>query len=610
MDNKSLLERPEGLTAQIGAKRTGLHRWTFLLGLLAIVLIAALWLAVRANAAAYTTPIRLYGQTDYNSYLSGTSATKLSWPVGVALDGNGGIYIADTQNNRVVHFPAGGTTADRVYGQPDFTTHTAGTSAISFNGPAGIAVDSTGGLYVSDHGNNRVVHFPAGSTTADRVYGQINFTTHTAGATATSLYSPWAVSVDNSGGLYIADSFNNRVLHFPAGSTNTDRVYGQINFTSNTAGTSATNLTNPWGIAPDSTGGIYVADRNNNRILHFPAGSTTADRVYGQTDFTSHNEDVSATNFNSPGGVTLDNTGGLYVADSFNNRILHFPAGDTTADQVYGQPDFTSSVGSAGKNNLSIPYQLAGDSQGGLYVADNYNSRVLYYRFAQAASLTDTYGSGQTTLVNQVFNTMLGVRVRDELNSPMNNAVITFTAPTSGAGGTFPVGMSTYTAITGGDGTASSAQFRANNIAGSYTITASVGGVVSHFWLTNLAPCTQIVVTSTLDDGSCGTLRNAIAVAEDANNNRIVTIDLPAGSIITLTNGLTLTGSTSIETTASCGAVPPIIIQGIGTESGNGILIQGNNKLSGLWIRGFSGTQLVAPTNYHATLKCVKTSKS
>ena len=101
----------------------------------------------------------------------------------------------------------------------------------------------------------------------------------------------------------MADSDNNRVLFYPAGSTTATRVYGQLgSFTTNTpnnGGISANSLFEPNGVALDSSGNLYVADRDNNRVLFYPAGSTTATRVYGQfgsfTTNTPNNGGISAT---------------------------------------------------------------------------------------------------------------------------------------------------------------------------------------------------------------------------------------------------------------------------------------------------------------------------
>jgi sugar lactone lactonase YvrE len=356
-------------------------------------------------SASSTTADGVYGQ--FGSFTTGTvnnggvSADSLANPEGVAVDPAGGIYVADTFNSRVLHFSAGSTTADRVYGQlGDFTTGTnnkGGRSANSLYFPLGVGTDSSGGLYVTDSSNNRVLYYPAsGSTTADRVYGQLgNFTTDSSninGISADGFYFPVGVAADSSGSLYIVDTDNNRVLHYPVGSTTADRVYGQVNsFTTNTSnnngGRTASSLDDPLGVVIDSGGGLYAVDNNNHRVLHYPAGSTTADRVYGQLGSfitgMANKGGVSADSFYYPTVVTVDAIGGLYVTDSSNSRILHYSANSTTADRVYGQLG-SFSTGAPNKGGLSAdsladPVGLAIDSSGGLYVADQLNNRVLHY---------------------------------------------------------------------------------------------------------------------------------------------------------------------------------------------------------------------------------------
>ncbi len=328
----------------------------------------------------------------------GISASSFSSAQGEVIDSNGNLYVADGNNNRVLFFPRGSTTATRVYGQNgSFTTGTAnngGVSANSLNNPQGLALDGSGNLYVADQSNGRVLFYPAGSTTATRVYGQNgSFTSgvqNNGGVTANSLGQPYGLAVDGSGNLYVADYLNSRVLFYPAGSTTATQVYGQGgNFTTNTpnnGGISATSLNQPTGVALDSSGNLYVADIYNNRVLFFPYNSTMATQVYGQggsfTSSAANNGGVSA-GLNNPMYVTLDSTGDLYVVDRSNNRALFYPFGSTTATRVYGQNGSFSSAaannGGINANSLSQPWGVAVDASGNLYVSDYSNNRVLEY---------------------------------------------------------------------------------------------------------------------------------------------------------------------------------------------------------------------------------------
>ena len=341
----------------------------------------------------------VYGQngsfTTANGNNGGISANGFYQPENLAVDANGNLYVADLQNSRVLFYPAGSTTATRVYGQSgSFTTGSAGTvSANSLNNPYGLAVDSSGGLYVADWGNNRVLYYSAGSTTATRVYGQngsfttINYQTNN-GVNANSLSGPQSVALDSSGNLYVADTLNSRVLFYPAGLTTATQVYGQggilTNSGSNNGGISASSLSAPFAVSLDSSNDLYVADSGNNRVLFYPYNSTTATRVYGQggnfATNTANNGGVSANTLDSPQSVALDSSGDLYVADYFNNRILFYLFGSTTATRVYGQGNsFTSASAHTDANSLSNPAASVLDNNGNLYVADKSNNRVLEY---------------------------------------------------------------------------------------------------------------------------------------------------------------------------------------------------------------------------------------
>jgi protocatechuate 3,4-dioxygenase beta subunit len=575
----------------------------------------------------FTGNNRVYGQPDFTSNTSnnsGVTPISLSYPGGLVVDANGGLYISDRNNNRVLHYQTGSTFADRVYGQPDlYSTNNGGINETTLNSPGGVTIDDNGGgIYIADTANNRVLHYPAGSTTADRVYGQGgSFNTNGAnngGLNAASLYNPEGVAVDSSGGLYVADYGNNRVLHYPSGSTTADRVYGQLgSFTSGKYYSTASPdlLINPAGVAVDSSGGLYVADQHNSRVVHYSGTSTTADKVYGQSDLYSNIPNKggrSASSLYYPTGVMPDGSGGLYIADYSNNRVLHYSGTSTTADKVYGQSDFTSggsNNGGVSASSLSVPWGVAVDSSGHLYVSDQNNNRALYYG---PNPLLATSGSGQSTLVNTAFPTKLVATVLDGNNSPVSSVVVTFTAPGSGASGTFAGGNASYVGTTDVSGMVTTTTFTANSVSGSYSVSATLGGVGSPaaFSLTNVASCNPLVVTSNLDDGSCGTLRTALSTASTGASKQ-VTITLSAGSVITLTSGLNLATGVSITTTATCTASgPAITIKGTGNNSGNGLTLSSGNSIYGLWVRGFSDKQIVAPSAGGNTLRCVKSTKS
>ncbi|TGK89354.1 hypothetical protein EHQ23_02905 [Leptospira bourretii] len=324
-----------------------------------------------------TSPTMVYGQFGFfncaNTYNSGActpgSATNqnFSFPYGVVADPSGGVYISGV--NRIQYFPPNTTASTRVYGQFGMFTcdlanvNSAGscgvgsTNANSLNGVREIALDHQGGLYAVDLANHRVLYFFKDTIIPSVVYGQPDYTTNTPGSTsAISLNTPQSVVSSPEGGVYISESATHRVLYFPPGSTTATRIYGQTNFTTTTTGTTNVNLSGPMGITLDSEGGLYVVDTNNNRVLYFPVGSTVASRVYGQPNFTTNTPGTaSATTLSGPTKVALDQSENLYVSDSGNHRVVVYPrttqSAGIAAVAVFGQ--FNNMLCGVANNNGS-----------------------------------------------------------------------------------------------------------------------------------------------------------------------------------------------------------------------------------------------------------------
>ena len=346
------------------------------------------------------------GQKDFTSNITATTQKGMNNPAGVAVRVGGIVWVADTNNNRVLKFTTPFTNdeaASVVLGQPIFTSNTAATTQTGMHDPTGVAVDSSGNIWVADSGNNRVLEFTTPFTNGEAatiVLGQPGFTSNTAHTTKAGMFGPTAVAVGPLGNVWVVDQRNSRVLQFIKGGGFSDGqaasiVLGQASFTSKITATTQTGMNNPSGVAVDSSGNVWVADQGNNRVIEFASPYTkgeAASVVLGQSIFTSSTSATSQIGMFSPTGVAVDSSGNVWVADSDNNRILDFQKGlgftdGQAAISVLGQSTFMSRTPATNKTGLTFPTDVSVGPFGTVWVADQFNSRILQFLSSTTTSV-------------------------------------------------------------------------------------------------------------------------------------------------------------------------------------------------------------------------------
>ena len=390
------------------------------------------------------------GNSDFITPPLGTpipTASTLYDPKGIAIDPTTGkLFIADNGNRRVLRWSSvnkmiNGAPAEVVLGEPDFTTNTGGTSATLMLRPYGICVDAAGRLWVADLSNNRVLRFDNASTIisgspANKVLGQTDFVTgtvNTGGISASTMSGALGVFVDAAGNLWVSDRDNKRVLKFnnavlkdngdPA-----DVVLGQPNFTtntSNTGGISAATMKRAYGTFVDAGGRLWVADRDNNRVLRFDNAATKtngalADGVIGQINFVDSLSARTQSGISGPRSVAVDGLGRLYVMDEGNNRIVIYnnAAGlvnGANADNVLGQADFVSALNPNPPTASSLNYMefIAIDNAANhIWAADEFNYRILRFDVAPLPVELTSF-----TAIAQDQQVTLNWRTASELNN-------------------------------------------------------------------------------------------------------------------------------------------------------------------------------------------------
>ena len=337
------------------------------------------------------------GQSSFITNACATSSNSECLPIAATFDKSGNLWVSDSSNNRILEYKSplvDGESASVVLGQSTFTTSACSTTQTGLCNPFGIAFDKVGNLWVADRQNNRTLQYKppfSDGESASIVIGQSSFTSGACATTQGGLCFPIGLSFDKAGSLWIADNFNARLLKFAAPFSDGELaslVIGQIGFTTKACAATLTGLCHPWGMAFDSSGNLWVADAGNNRVLEFKTtlhSGESASLVIGQSSFTSNTCATTQSGLCRPDDVIFDKVGNLWVADTFNSRILGFGApfaSGESASIVIGQTGFTTgscTQSPASQGGLCIPTGIAFDFKGNLWVVDDSNSRVIEF---------------------------------------------------------------------------------------------------------------------------------------------------------------------------------------------------------------------------------------
>jgi large repetitive protein len=412
-----------------------------------------------------------------------TGGSGLSNPRGMAVDGAGDLFIADSSNNRVVEVPAGGG------GQ---TTVGSGLS-----NPRGMAVDGAGDLFIADSNNNRVVKVPVGGGAQTTVGSGLN--------------NPTAVSVDGAGDVLIADSNNNRVVQVPVGGGAQTTV--------------GSGLSNPTAVAEDGAGDIFIADSSNNRVVEVPAGGGP------QTT-------VSASGLSNPYGVAVDGVGDVFIADYSNNRVVEIrrsqsptlsfastAVGTTSSDSpqsvtiqnignqplnavtpglIVGGPNFFQVAGSGTPADCNSSFALTPGETCNLSISFEPQS---VGPLTSTATFTDNAlnaspSASQSIALQGTATAVTATKLVSSLNPSTYSQSVTFTATVTSTGGGTPTGTVTFTdgsnvlgviSLSGGQAALTTSTLGA----GSHSVIANYGGDTNYQSSASTALTQTVQIAST-----------------------------------------------------------------------------------------------------------------
>jgi sugar lactone lactonase YvrE len=331
---------------------------------------------------------RVLGQAAFNTAGSGTTATTLNGPAAVSVGPDGRLFVADYENSRVLGWAsarafASGAPATLVLGQANFTSATPGNATNRLDHPEGVTVDPAGNVFVADTNNHRVMVFSpplSNGMTSTLRFG--SFDAACAPQPLNNLFCfPRALGSDAQGNIYLGDEFHHRVLIYRTPMTTDTAPDKQL-----------TGLLGTRGLAVDASGNVYASDSDNDMVRQYDtplAGDTVVDRSFGSGSdgldcFNPAVAAPTATSLACPIDLATDDAGNLYVSDLYHHRVLAYmnPLTDNVPDMVFGQHgSFTTGTpnnGGLSAESIRTPLGLAWDA-GSLYLADFDNNRVLAY---------------------------------------------------------------------------------------------------------------------------------------------------------------------------------------------------------------------------------------
>ena len=437
----------------------------------------------QSNYATPYTFTTLAGNVDprapfLGGYLDGIGdATKFNYPKGVAVDSAGNVYVADTNNSVIRKITMGGVVttlagAARSDGSRDGTG-----SAAQFWYPQGVAVDNAGNVYVADT-DNQTIRKITNSGVVTTLAGLAGVAGSVDGVGNAARFSaPTGVAVDSAGNVYVADKGNQTIRKITNSGVVTT-LAGSAASSGAADGTgSAVRFWNPQGIAVDSVGNLYVADRDNHIIRKITSGglvTTLAGMAGGQgsTDGTG-----SAARFRNPQGVAVDNAGNVYVADSYNLTVRKITSDAVVTTLAGAAGSYGSADGTGSAVRFAYPSGVAVDNAGNVYVA-NTDEHTIRWGALEPPIVTSAKSASGTiglafSYTPTVSKTLLGYAVSGLLPAGISfNPVTGVIAGTPTVLGSYPV---TISAINGAGTSVTTLTVGINNYPTPYTFTTLAG---------------------------------------------------------------------------------------------------------------------------------------
>jgi uncharacterized protein (TIGR03437 family) len=343
-------------------------------------------LTVNATLSSFLVTVAGTGLSGFSGDNGQAQAARITRAIRLDIDNAGNLYFTDSDNHRIRKIaPNGVITTVAGTGTRGFSGDNGPATAAQLNFPIGIAVDGSGNLYIADNGNHAVRKVTVSTgiiSTIVGVEGSSGFAGDGGPSPAARLNSPQNVAVDKDGNLYISDFSNHRIRKVTAstGLITTIAGTGTAGFSGDDGTATAAQLNGPNNVSVDSNGNLYICDATNARIRKITAATGVISTIVGTGGFGFGGDGglATAAQINGPVGAIVDSAGNLYFSDRANHRVRRVAAssGIITTIAGSGVAGFNGDGIAALAARLSSPSGLALDPAGNLYIGDRDNSRL------------------------------------------------------------------------------------------------------------------------------------------------------------------------------------------------------------------------------------------
>lgn len=348
------------------------------------------------EAGNITTIAGIAGAFDYKGDGGPALSANLGFITGIAVDKSDNIYFVDGAANVVrkierstgkISTVAGTFLGFNVVDPTPFKGDGGPATEAHLNVPYGVAVDGDGNIYITDNGNSVVRKVTASTGKISTIAGKAGVFSYSGDgglATAATLANPYDVAIDKNNNVYIVDSQNFAIRKIDAGTGKISTVAGagpdHQGYAGDNGPATSAHLNSPQGIAVDEAGNLYIVDSGNHAVrkVDVSTGKISTIAGTGSWGYDGDGKQGILAKLQAPSRVAVDKAGDVYIADQGNNVVRKI----TTATGIINTMAGTGTAGYSGDGGpatlakLSSPQGVALDSDGNVFITESGNMVV------------------------------------------------------------------------------------------------------------------------------------------------------------------------------------------------------------------------------------------